>query len=130
VFTVVVVTALALWKLEALHRRRMPRGVGILLHYAVLAAVAAGLIVLVVRMIEDYFVIPRILGDAVGLSPLLVIVSVAATAILFGEFAVLLAIPLTAVLATLFEVVVLERNPAEQAVPTVLFPAQPAETRG
>jgi hypothetical protein len=73
---------------------------------------------------------PRVLGDAVGLSPLLVIVSVAATAILFGEFAVLLAIPLAAVLATLFEVVVLERNPAEQEVPTVLFPAQDAETRG
>jgi predicted PurR-regulated permease PerM len=92
--------------------------------------IAAGLIVLVVRLIEDYFVIPHVLGDAVGLSPLLVIVSVAATAILFGEFAVLLAIPLAAVLATLFEVVVLERNPAEQEVPTVLFPAQDAETRG
>jgi hypothetical protein len=33
------------------------------------------------------------------------------------------------VLATLFEVVVLERYPAEQDVPTVLFPAQDAETR-
>jgi predicted PurR-regulated permease PerM len=92
--------------------------------------IAAGLIVLVVRLVEDYFVIPHVLGDAVGLSPLLVLISVAATAILFGEFAVLLAIPLAAVLATLFEVVVLERNPAEQEVPTVLFPAQDAETRG
>jgi predicted PurR-regulated permease PerM len=90
--------------------------------------IAAGLIVLVVRLLEDYLVIPRVLGDAVGLSPLLVIVSVAATAILFGEVAVLLAIPLAAVLATLFEVVVLERDPAEQDVPTVLFPAQDAET--
>jgi predicted PurR-regulated permease PerM len=91
--------------------------------------IAAGVIVLVVRLLEDYLVIPRVLGDAVGLSPLLVIVSVAATAILFGEVAVLLAIPLAAVLATLFEVVVLERDPAEQEVPTVLFPAQDAETR-
>ena len=91
--------------------------------------IAAGVIVLVVRLLEDYLVIPRVLGDAVGLSPLLVIVSVAATAILFGEVDVLLAIPLAAVLATLFEVVVLERDPAEQEVPTVLFPAQDAETR-
>ena len=73
--------------------------------------------------------IPRVLGDAVGLSPLLVIISVAASAILFGELAVLLAIPLAAVLGTLFEVVVLERDPADQEVPTVLFPAQDAETR-
>ena len=91
--------------------------------------IAAGVIVLVVRLLEDYLVIPRVLGDAVGLSPLLVIISVAASAILFGELAVLLAIPLAAVLGTLFEVVVLERDPAEQEVPTVLFPAQDAETR-
>jgi predicted PurR-regulated permease PerM len=92
--------------------------------------IAAGVIVLVVRLLEDYFVIPHVLGDAVGLSPLLVLVAVGATAILFGELAVLLAIPLAAVLATLFEVVVLERDPTDQDVPTVLFPAQDAETRG
>ena len=91
--------------------------------------IAAGVIVLAVRLLEDYLVIPRVLGDAVGLSPLLVIISVAASAILFGELAVLLAIPLAAVLGTLFEVVVLERDPAEQEIPTVLFPAQDAETR-
>jgi predicted PurR-regulated permease PerM len=91
--------------------------------------IAAGVIVLVVRLLEDYLVIPRVLGDAVGLSPLLVIVSLAASAILFGELAVLLAIPLAAVLGTLFEVVVLERDPSEQEVPTVLFPAKDVETR-
>jgi predicted PurR-regulated permease PerM len=90
----------------------------------------AGLAVLVVRLLEDYIVIPRVLGDAVGLSPLLVLVSVAATGILFGGFAVLLAIPLAAVIATLFEVIVLDLNPSDEDVPTVLFPAQDAETTG
>jgi predicted PurR-regulated permease PerM len=90
-------------------------------------ALAAGLIVLVVRLIEDYLVIPKVLGDAVGLSPLLVLVSVTATAVLFGSFAVLLAIPLVAVLATLVSVIVLDRDPAKEDVPTVLFPAQDAE---
>jgi predicted PurR-regulated permease PerM len=90
----------------------------------------AGLAVLIVRLAEDYLVIPRVLGDAVGLSPLLVLVAVGATGILFGGFAVLLAIPLAAVLATLFEVIVLDLNPAEEEVPTVLFPAQDAETTG
>jgi predicted PurR-regulated permease PerM len=87
----------------------------------------AGLIVLAVRLLEDYLVIPKVLGDAVGLSPLLVLVSVTATALLFGGFAVLLAIPLAAVAATLVSVVVLEKNPAEEDVPTVLFPAKDAE---
>jgi predicted PurR-regulated permease PerM len=90
-------------------------------------ALAAGLIVLVVRLLEDYIVIPNVLGDAVGLSPLLVLVSVTATALLFGAFAVLLAIPLAAVIATLVSVIVLDRDPAEEDVPTVLFPAQDAE---
>jgi len=91
-------------------------------------ALMAGLIVLTVRLAEDYLVIPNVLGDAVGLSPLLVLVSVTATAILFGGFAVLLAIPLAAVVATLVSVVVLEKDPAEEEVPAVLFTAQDAES--
>jgi putative heme transporter len=87
----------------------------------------AGVIVLAVRLLEDYLVIPKVLGDAVGLSPLLVLVSVTATALLFGGFAVLLAIPLAAVAATLVSVIVLEKDPAEEEVPTVLFPAKDVE---
>ena len=90
-------------------------------------ALAAGVIVLVVRLLEDYLVIPRVLGDAVGLSPLLVLISVSAAALLFGGFAVLLAIPLMAVIATLVDVLVLDKDPAEEEVPTVLFPAKDAE---
>ena len=103
--------------------------VGVGLTVSVGVGIAAGVAVLVVRLLEDYLVIPRVLGDAVGLSPLVVLVSVAAAALLFGEFAVLLAIPLAAVVATLFDVIVRNKNPAEEDVPTVLFPAQDAETR-
>jgi predicted PurR-regulated permease PerM len=103
--------------------------VGVGLTVSVGVAIAAGLIVLAVRLLEDYLVIPRVLGDAVGLSPLIVLVSVAAAALLFGEFAVLLAIPLAAVVATLFDVIVRDKDPAEEDVPTVLFPAQDAENR-
>jgi predicted PurR-regulated permease PerM len=102
--------------------------VGVGLTDSVEVAIAAGLIVLVVRLLEDYIVIPRVLGDAVGLSPLVVLVSVAAAALLFGEFAVLLAIPLAAAAATLFDVIVRDKDPAEEDVPTVLFPAQDAES--
>jgi predicted PurR-regulated permease PerM len=90
-------------------------------------ALAAGLIVLVVRLLEDYIVIPKVLGDAVGLSPLVVLFSVTAVAILLGGFFVLLAVPLAAVLATLLDVIVLDKDPAEEEVPTVLFPAKDAE---
>jgi predicted PurR-regulated permease PerM len=101
--------------------------VGVGLTESIQLGVAAGVAVLIVRLLEDYVVIPKVLGEAVGLSPLLVLVSVTATAILFGEAAVLLAIPLAAVLATLVDVIVLDKDPAEEDVPTVLFPAQDAE---
>jgi predicted PurR-regulated permease PerM len=104
--------------------------VGVGLTESLTVALAAGVAVLVVRLLEDYLVIPRVLGDAVGLSPLLVLTSVTGVALLFGEFSVLLAIPIAAVLATLVDVVVLEKDPAKEDVPTVIFPAKDAETAG
>jgi predicted PurR-regulated permease PerM len=91
-------------------------------------ALAAGVAVLVVRLLEDYLIIPRVLGDAVGLSPLLVLVSVTAVGILFGGFAVILAVPLVAILVTVLDVVVHKKDPSGEDVPTVLFPAKDAET--
>lgn len=101
--------------------------VGVGLTESIQLGIAAGVVVLIVRLVEDYLVIPNVLGEAVGLSPLLVLVSVTATAILFGGFAVLLAIPLAAVLATLIDVIVLDKDPAEEEVPTVIFSAQDSE---
>jgi predicted PurR-regulated permease PerM len=90
-------------------------------------ALFAGLIVLAVRQFEDYIVVPRVLGHATGLSPLVVLFSVSAIGLLFGGFYVLLAIPITAVLATLVDVIVRDVDPAEQEVPALLF-AQREET--
>jgi predicted PurR-regulated permease PerM len=100
-------------------------GVGLTQSWQV--ALGAGLAVLGVRLFEDYFVIPRVLGHAVGLTPLTVLISVTAMGILFGGFAVLLAIPFAAVLATLVDVVVRHRNPAEEETPAVLFAAKEGE---
>jgi predicted PurR-regulated permease PerM len=70
---------------------------------------------------------PRVLGDAVGLSPLLVLVAVTACGVVLGGLAVLLAIPIAAVLVTLLDVLVLNKDPAEEDVPSVMFPAKDAE---
>jgi predicted PurR-regulated permease PerM len=94
-------------------------GVGLTASWHV--ALAAGIAVLVVRQLEDYVVIPRVMGHVTGLSPLLVLVSVSTIGLLFGGFYVLLATPLTAVLVTLLDVIVRDKDPAEEDVPTVLF---------
>jgi predicted PurR-regulated permease PerM len=91
-------------------------------------ALAAGICVLVVRLLEDYLILPRVLGEAVGLPPLLVLISVTSVGILFGAFAVVLAVPLVAVLVTVIDVVVRQKEPSEEEVPTVLFPAKEAES--
>lgn len=93
-------------------------------HVALFAALA----VLVVRLLEDYVVIPRVLGEAVGLSPLIVLVTVASVTILLGGLAVLVAIPLAATIATIVDVIVFHKDPAEEEVPTVIFPAKEGET--
>ena len=90
-------------------------------------ALGAGVAVLCVRLLEDYLVLPKVLGEATGLSPLVVLFSVSAVTILFGGFAVLFAVPLAAVIATVVDVVVRGHDPAEEEVPTVLFPAKDAE---
>jgi predicted PurR-regulated permease PerM len=100
--------------------------VGVGLTVSVTTAVWAGAAVLIVRLLEDYLVMPRVLGDAVGLSPLLVLVAVTACGVVFGGLAVLLAIPVAAVLVTLLDVLVLKKNPAQEDVPSVIFPAKDA----
>ena len=101
-------------------------GVGLTVSWQ--TALAAGLAVLGVRLLEDYLVIPRLLGDAVGLTPLVVLVAVTGCGLLFGGFAVILAIPLAAVIATLIDVIVRDKDPAEEDVPAVIFSAKEAET--
>jgi putative heme transporter len=92
--------------------------------HALLAAIAVwGL-----RLLQDYIIGPHVFGRAVGLSPLIVLVTVSAVGLLFGGVYVLLSVPLAAVLATLADVLILNRDPAKQEVPRILFPAKDAET--
>jgi predicted PurR-regulated permease PerM len=95
--------------------------VGVGLTAGWLTALGAGIAVLVLRWLQDYLISPHVLGHAVGLSPLVVLVSVTAVGILLGPVYVLLAIPIAAVLATLIDVVVHDRDPAEEESPAVMF---------
>jgi predicted PurR-regulated permease PerM len=86
-----------------------------------MVAIGAGIAVLVLRQLEDYVIAPRVMGHSVGLSPLVVLVSVFGIGYLLGPVYVLIAIPTAAVVATVVDVVVHGRDPAEEEAPTVLF---------
>ena len=64
----------------------------------------------VVREFQSYVVNPRI-GQTVGLSPLVTLLSVAVVGVLFGGLAVILAVPFTSAVATLIDVLVLGHEP-------------------
>jgi predicted PurR-regulated permease PerM len=84
-------------------------------------ALGAGIAVLILRQLQDYAIAPRVMGHAVGLSPLVVLISVVSVGYLLGPIYVLIATPIAAVAVTLVDVVVRGRDPAEQDAPTVLF---------
>ena len=66
------------------------------------------------------------MGHAVGLSPLVVLISVVSVGYLLGPIYVLIATPLAAVAATVVDVVVRGRDPAEEDAPSpCCSPAQP-----
>jgi predicted PurR-regulated permease PerM len=95
-------------------------GVGLTAGWAV--AIGAGLAVLILRQLEDYIIAPRVMGHAVGLSPLVVLVSVISIGYLLGPVYVLIAIPIASIIATLVDVVLRGRDPADEEAPAVLFP--------
>jgi predicted PurR-regulated permease PerM len=94
-------------------------GAGLTVGWAV--ALGAALAVLILRQLEDYVIAPRVMGHTVGLPPLVVLVSVVAIGYLLGPVWVLLAIPIAAVAATVIDVVIRDRDPAEEDAPAVLF---------
>jgi predicted PurR-regulated permease PerM len=87
-------------------------------------ALLAGSALLVIRLLEDYLVTPRVLGGAVGLSPLLTLISVSVTGVLLGGFYVLLSVPIASLVATVVDVTLRGVDPADVEVPTVIFPSQ------
>jgi predicted PurR-regulated permease PerM len=97
-------------------------GVGLTAGWTV--AIGAGIAILILRQLQDYIIAPRIMGHAVGLSPLVVLISVIACGYLFGAVYVLIAIPIASVLATLMDVVIHDRDPADEDAPAVLFAGQ------
>jgi predicted PurR-regulated permease PerM len=90
-------------------------------------AVKAGGAVLLIRLAQDYFINPHVMGGAVGLSPLIVMTNAIAVATLFGPFFVLLSVPIASLIVTIVDVAVRKQDPAEAEVPTVLFPAGDSE---
>jgi predicted PurR-regulated permease PerM len=85
------------------------------------AAVLTAVAVYGLRLLQDYVIQPRVMGNTVGIAPLAVLVTVSAVGLLLGGAYVPLAVPFTAVAATLVDVILGGKQPAHEEVPTVIF---------
>jgi predicted PurR-regulated permease PerM len=85
------------------------------------AAVFTAIAVYGLRLLQDYVIQPRVMGNTIGIAPLAVLVVVTGVGLLLGGAYVPLAVPFTAVAATLVDVFVWKKQPATEEVPTVLL---------
>jgi predicted PurR-regulated permease PerM len=95
--------------------------VGFALTVSVEAAVLTVIAVYGLRLLQDYVIQPKVMGGTVGVAPLAILVIVTGVGLLLGAPYVPLAVPFTAVAATLVDVLVRGKNPASAEVPTVLM---------
>jgi predicted PurR-regulated permease PerM len=95
--------------------------VGVALTVSVEAAALTAVAVYGLRLLQDYLIQPKVMGNTVGIAPLAVLVVVTGVGLLLGAAYVPLAVPFSAVAATLVDVLVRGKSPASETVPTVLL---------
>jgi predicted PurR-regulated permease PerM len=95
-------------------------------------ALLVGLLILTLNQLLDYYIIPRILGTSLNISPAIVLVASLLGAILAGILGLLLAAPVVASLALLSRYVfrkMVDQSPWEPPIDEVPEPKEPALVR-
>jgi predicted PurR-regulated permease PerM len=73
-----------------------------MLHAGIPAALVVLLFLALLRMVQDYVVYPRLIGQGIHLHPLAVIIAILSGAELAGVAGIFLAIPVVAILTVLY----------------------------
>lgn len=94
-------------------------------------AIAVAVFLVIFQQIEANVLVPRIQGDAVGLSPLTVILAILAGASLAGPVGGLLAVPISAIIQVLIQDLVVARStPESETLPPALRRGSRRAARG
>ena len=91
-------------------------------------AVGCALFLIVLRIVHDYVIYPRIIGSGIHLHPLAVIISILCGAELAGVAGIFLAIPIIAIVSVSYRHWMEHRGQDEGLVATLLQPAEEAVT--
>lgn len=69
---------------------------------SLVATIGVGIWFILIQQFENWFIVPKVMGKVVGLSPLVVIIAILAGAELYGIFGALLAVPLVTIGTIIF----------------------------
>ncbi len=94
-------------------------------------AIIVAVFIIVLQQIEGNILVPRIQGDAVGLSPLTVILAILAGTTLAGPIGGILAVPISAIIHVLVQDLIIARETTDQDdIDHILAAADAAQKRG
>jgi predicted PurR-regulated permease PerM len=98
--------------------------IGVAFTVSIQAAALTAVAVYGLRLLQDYVIQPKVMGNTVGIAPMAILVVVSCFGILFGAALVPLSVPFAAVMVTIIDVLVRGREPADEEVATVVMPTK------
>jgi len=98
--------------------------IGVALTVSLKAAALTAVAVYGLRLLQDYVIGPKVLGNTIGIAPMAILVTVSAFGILLGPTFVPLATPFAAVAVTIVDVLLRGKEPTKEEVATVLMPSK------
>ena len=98
--------------------------IGVALTVSLKAAALTAVAVYGLRLLQDYVIGPKVLGNTIGIAPMAILVTVSGFGILLGPAFVPLATPFAAVAVTIVDVLLRGKEPTKEEVATVLMPSK------
>ena len=84
-----------------------------------------GIVFIVVQMLEDFILTPKIMGKVTGLNPAVIMLSLSIWGSLMGMVGLIIALPLTTLIISYYKRFVLKDDIIEEPLPLANEPEQP-----
>jgi predicted PurR-regulated permease PerM len=81
----------------------LPAALILLINGNILGALLVLIVSLVIQQLESNFIVPRVMGKAIGLSPVLVILAIIVGAKIFGLLGAIIALPAAAIISVIVQ---------------------------
>jgi predicted PurR-regulated permease PerM len=77
-----------------------------------MALLSLAIVFMVVQVVQDFYLTPKIMGNSMGLNPAIVLLSLSVWGYLLGVLGLIIALPVTTILKSYYQRYILKENPA------------------